>query len=120
MQSAQPYLDSFKAAMDNDLNTSLALTEVYNVLKADITDATKVYLIEKFDYVLGLDLLNPKKKEQKSDDALTKEIEDLIEKRTLARQNKDWATADSIRDRLKEMHVVVKDTPNGIEWHIEN
>lgn len=120
LQSAQPYLDSFKAAMDNDLNTSLALTEVYNVLKADITDATKVYLIEKFDYVLGLDLLNPKKKEQKSDDALTKEIEDLIEKRTLARQNKDWATADSIRDRLKEMHVVVKDTPNGIEWHIEN
>ena len=120
LQSAQPYLDSFKAAMDNDLNTSLARTEVYNVLKADITDATKVYLIEKFDYVLGLDLLNPKKKEQKSDDALTKEIEDLIEKRTLARQNKDWATADSIRDRLKEMHVVVKDTPNGIEWHIEN
>lgn len=120
LQSAQPYLDSFKTAMDNDLNTSLALTEVYNVLKADITDATKVYLIEKFDYVLGLDLLNPKKKEQKSNDALTKEIEDLIEKRTLARQNKDWATADSIRDRLKEMHVVVKDTPNGIEWHIEN
>ncbi|MGN0559256.1 MAG: cysteine--tRNA ligase [Acutalibacteraceae bacterium] len=120
LQSAQPYLDSFKTAMDNDLNTSLALTEVYNVLKADITDATKVYLIEKFDCVIGLDLLSPKKKEQKSDDALTKEIEDLIAKRTDARKNKDWATADSIRDRLKEMHVVVKDTPNGIEWHIEN
>lgn len=120
LQSAQPYLDSFKTAMDNDLNTSLALTEVYNVLKAYISDATKVYLLEKFDYVLGLDLLSPKKKEQKSDDALTNEIEDLIAKRTEARKNKDWATADSIRDRLKEMHVVVKDTPNGIEWHIEN
>ena len=47
------------------------------------------------------------------------EIEELIAQRTKARAEKDWATADAIRDKLKEMKVVVKDTKDGIEWHVE-
>ena len=50
---------------------------------------------------------------------LPKEVEELIAQRTKARAEKDWATADAIRDKLKEMKVVVKDTKDGIEWHVE-
>ena len=47
------------------------------------------------------------------------EIEALIQKRAEARKAKDWATADAIRDQLAAMHVVMKDTPHGVEWHVE-
>ena len=54
-----------------------------------------------------------------ADDDFAKEVEELIAQRTKARSEKDWATADAIRDKLKEMKVVVKDTKDGIEWHVE-
>ena len=53
------------------------------------------------------------------DNTLDQEIEDLIARRTEARKNKDWATADAIRDELKARHVVLEDTPQGVKWHIE-
>lgn len=119
-EKAQPYIDSFKQALDNDINTSLGLTCVYDVLKADLDDATKLYLIDEFDKVLSLDLTNTKTVEKSSaNDDISAEVEELIAKRTQARAAKDWATADAIRDKLKEMHVVIKDTKDGIEWHFE-
>ncbi len=54
------------------------------------------------------------------DSGLAEEIEGLIAKRAEARKNKDWAAADAIRDELAARHVVVKDTPQGVQWHIEN
>ncbi|MGN0550945.1 MAG: cysteine--tRNA ligase [Acutalibacteraceae bacterium] len=118
---AKPYLESFAAAMDNDLNTSLALTAVYDVLKADIADVTKRCVIEKFDEVLSLDLLNAAAKAENSgaDKDLTAEIEALIAKRSEARKNKDWATADAIRDELKARRIIVEDSPQGIKWRFE-
>lgn len=62
--------------------------------------------------VLGL--LYGKKKQ-----SLDEEIEALINRRTQARKEKDWATADAIRDELKARHVVLEDTPQGIKWRIE-
>ena len=56
---------------------------------------------------------------QKKEDSLDAEIEALIEKRAEARKNKDWATADAIRDELKARHIVLKDTPQGVKWSIE-
>ena len=50
---------------------------------------------------------------------LDSEIEALIEKRAQARKNRDWATADAIRDELRARHVVLEDTPQGVKWHIE-
>ena len=50
---------------------------------------------------------------------LAREIEALIEKRAQARKAKDWAAADAIRDELAARHVVLKDTPAGVQWHIE-
>ena len=51
------------------------------------------------------------------EDTLDEEIENLIAQRTAARKNKDWATADKIRDQLKAMNIVLEDTPQGIKWH---
>lgn len=122
-EKAQPYLDSFKEALDNDINTSLGLTCVYDVLKSQLDDATKLYLINEFDKVLSLDLTKAspaQAKTESADSEINAEVEALIAQRTKARAEKDWATADAIRDKLKEMNVVIKDTKDGIEWHFEN
>lgn len=119
--SLSPYRKAFMEAMDNDLNTSLGLTSVYDVLKADdINDSEKLALIKEFDSVLSLDLLKGKNKSDKSgDDDLSKEVELLIQKRNEARKNKDWATADAIRDELKARNIVLIDTPDGVKWKFE-
>ena len=103
----------FTDALDNDLNTSLGLTAVYDILKADTNDATKLYLIEQFDKVLGLDLTNA---ESGSADDLDSEIEALIAERQQARADKDWAKADKIRDDLLAKNIKLIDTPNGVTW----
>lgn len=121
MEDAQPFIDKFKENMDNDLNTSLGITSVYDVLKANISDATKIYLLNDFDKVLSLDLVKTanKLKEEKNSSVDTAKVEELIKKRTEARANKDWATADAIRDELNAMNVVIKDTPDGITWSVK-
>ena len=63
---------------------------------------------------------NPAEEEPSGGDALSAEIEAMIAQRTEARANRDWATADAIRDKLKEMHVVVLDTKDGVSWKIES
>ena len=97
---------------------------LYDLLKSDLTDATKRWLIADFDKVLSLDLLKAgEKAAEKPESSLspeeTAEIEALLEKRAAARKAKDWAAADAIRDELAARHVVMKDTPNGVEWHVE-
>lgn len=121
MKEAQPFIDKFKENMDNDLNTSLGITSIYDVLKANISDATKIYLLNDFDKVLSLDLVKTanKLKEEKNSSVDTAKVEELIKKRTEARANKDWATADAIRDELNAMNVVIKDTPEGITWSVK-
>lgn len=121
MEEAQPFIDKFKENMDNDLNTSLGITSIYDVLKANISDATKIYLLNDFDKVLSLDLVRTanKLKEEKNSSVDTAKVEELIKKRTEARANKDWATADAIRDELNAMNVVIKDTPDGITWSVK-
>ena len=121
MDEAQPFIDKFKENMDNDLNTSLGITSIYDVLKANISDATKIYLLNDFDKVLSLDLVKTanKLKEEKNSSVDTAKVEELIKKRTEARANKDWATADAIRDELNAMNVVIKDTSDGITWSVK-
>lgn len=121
MDEAHPFIDKFKENMDNDLNTSLGITSIYDVLKANISDATKIYLLNDFDKVLSLDLVKAanKLKEEKNSSVDTAKVEELIKKRTEARANKDWATADAIRDELNAMNVVIKDTPDGITWSVK-
>jgi len=117
--AVQTHEASFREALENDLNTSLAVTALYDVLKANVNDATKRAVIASFDKVLSLSLLERAAalKEQSSSPVEgAEEIEALIAARAEAKKAKNWAEADRIRDQLKEMGIEIKDTPNGVEW----
>ena len=109
----------FIEAMDDDLNTADALAAIFTLAK-DINimvaaEPTKVAceealkLFDELCDVLGI-LYN------KSDNDLDAEVEELIAKRTEARKNKNFAEADAIRDKLKEMGIILEDTPQGVKW----
>ena len=100
----------FKNALEDDLNTSLAITILYDVLKDEtITNNTKFELIKKFDSVLSLSLV----KDNKIDPELEKYILEKIEERKQAKINKDYELADKIRKELEEKKILLKDTREG-------
>ena len=112
---------AFCDAMDNDLNTSLAVTAIYDVLKADTNDATKRALLADFDSVLSLDLLeNADKLNEKDEPAESDEFSAMVEeallRRAEAKKAKNFAEADRIRDELSAKGVVITDTPQGAKW----
>ena len=118
---------AFTAALDNDMNTALAVTAVYDTLKAKTTPATKIALIEDFDRVLGLDLVKAAKdaleKEKQaaaeaSADPFIAEIEDKIRQRAEAKKAKNYALADEIRNELSAKGVTLIDTPQGTKFTI--
>jgi cysteinyl-tRNA synthetase len=115
---------AFETAMSDDLNISLALSAIFdfvnevnklmdeNMLSKE--EAEQVYnLMMRFDKVLGI--IGEVKKEKE----LPKEAEELIRKREEARKAKDWKTADKIREQLKNMGIIIEDTPQGVKWKIE-
>lgn len=112
----------FEKAMDADLNTSLAITALYDVLKAKTNDVTKLAALEDFDRVLSLDLLAHGEKQRRADrEAQVKEerdpeIDALVQQRTEAKKAKNWAEADRIRDELKARGITITDTPQGTKW----
>ena len=111
--------EKFISIVGNDLNTALGITFVYDILKADTTDATKLEVIKDVDKVLSLNLVREKKQEEvseKSDFEL--QIEELIAKRAEAKKNKDFAAADAIRAQLADMGVTIKDTREGTVYTI--
>ena len=115
------YSKKFSDVLGNDMNTSLAVTSVYDALKADTNDATKLAIINDFDKVLSLDLVDEAKKyNEKQTSAPAKEedaeIDALVAQRTQARKDKNWAEADRIRDELNARGIVLTDTPEGVKW----
>ena len=120
---AAPYLAAFKAALENDLNTSLAVTALYDVLKSSLNGKTKRTLVAEFDRVLSLDLLKAaeklnEKSEAQSDDPRRAEIEKMIAARAEAKKRKDYAEADRIRAELSAMGVTLTDTKDGTTYTI--
>ena len=111
----QEFKNNFKEALENDLNTSLALTTLYDVLKSDLSGKSKLYLINDFDKVLGLDLL----KEEQLDKDLKEYIQNKINERNIAKQNKDYQTADKIREELLKQNIIIKDTREGTTFEIQ-
>ncbi len=111
--------EKFADALNDDLNTADALAEVFRLAKdinllidggakkGELTAACELF--DELCSVLGL-LYNRK------NDSLDNEVEQLIAQRTEARKNRDFATADAIRDKLKEMGIVLEDTPQGVKW----
>ena len=115
------YRARFIEAMDDDLNTADALSALFELARdanSTITAANAPsrelceFTLSLFNELAGVLGLLYKKKET----SLDAEIEELIAQRTQARQNRDWATADRIRDELKARGVVLKDTPQGVQW----
>ncbi|MBQ8510197.1 MAG: cysteine--tRNA ligase [Clostridia bacterium] len=131
----------FLDALGNDLNTALAITAVYDVLKYKTNDKTKLTVIGDFDRVLGLDLIakaDVKRREVAAaapaaqsgdyaiiresgdaDAAVIAEIEEAIKQRAAAKKAKDYATADKIRADLAEKGVILEDIPKGTKYRIE-
>ena len=110
---------NFTDALDNDLNTSLAVTAVYDVLKSKTNAATKLALIDEFDKVLGLDLTaNAKELAEQAASAssdIPSEVLELVEQRKAARKDKNFALADELRGRIAELGYEVKETRQGTE-----
>ncbi len=118
------YRAKFEDALCNDVNTSMAITVLYDVLKADTNDATKLALINDFDYVLSLDLYNQgvKLASQTENAGIDAELEAFvlakIEERAAAKKEKDFAKADAIREELLAKGVAIKDTREGVKWEL--
>jgi len=101
------YKNKFKEALEDNLNTSNALTVLFDVLKDEVLDDyNKLVIIEDFDRVLSLDLTL-------KDNNIPKEIEDLVNERNIAKTNKDFSKSDEIRDKLLSMGYTIKDTRDG-------
>lgn len=114
----------FSKAMDDDLNISVALSalfdfvrEVNALLDAELVSRSEAKKVAAF--MQGLDEVLGVIGEVKTEEALPKEAEELIEEREEARKVRDWARADALRLRLKEMGVIVEDTPQGVKWRLE-
>ena len=120
---APSFLEKYKAefikAMDDDFNTADAMGVLFSLVreintmiaaapkKAEIE--ASIALFDELTYVFGL-IYNRKS------DSIDEEIEELIEQRTAARKARDFAKADAIRDKLKEMGIILEDTPQGVKW----
>ena len=118
--------------MGNDLNTSMAITALYDVLKADTNDATKLAILASFDQVLSLSLLFKaaalREKEQAAQASaqtsggytVTGEgdpaVDALVAARGEAKKAKNFAESDRIRDQLKAQGIEVTDVPGGAAW----
>ena len=113
----------FKLALENDLNTSLAITAVFDVLKAQTTNSTKIKLLQDFDKVLGLGFAQILSQENGTknqvDENLKNYIDEMIEKRKQAKLQKDYALADSIRNELLSKGIELVDTKDGTTYKIK-
>ena len=110
-------MSEFTSAMDNDLNTALAVTAVYDVLKSRSNAATKLALLAEFDKVLGLDLIQTAEKslEAAENDEIPAEVMELAEQRKAARKEKNFKLADEIRGRIEALGYEIKETRQGTE-----
>jgi cysteinyl-tRNA synthetase len=130
------FLDQFVQAMDDDLNTSNAIALLFEKVKemnktmdSPLDDSSKAGLsLERRQLYLAAAVLGFLHEEPEpffealaasTQEADSEEIEKLIEERKSARKNKDWAGADAIRQRLKDMGIVLEDGPKGTTWRYD-
>ena len=106
----------FKECLEDDLNTANAITVLYDLLKSDVDGSTKYHLIFNWDQVLSLELIKDIDDNTEHDEEILKKIEE----RNIAKKNKDYATADKIRDELLEKGIILKDTPEGTIYEYNN
>lgn len=112
------YRDKFIAALCDDLNSSMAITVLYDMLKSDMTDAAKYALAESFDKVLSLGLVSAhgEKAEETVDAELEQYVLAKIEERKAAKKERNFARADELRAELLERGIALEDTREGTKW----
>ena len=115
-ESFDKYNNEFKSALADNLNTSNALTVLYDVIKSELNNNTKLALISSFDKVLSLDLLQ---EEKTLSNDLENYIDEMIQKRNEAKNNKDYTLADSIRNELLDKGIILKDTREGTIYEVK-
>ena len=101
--------NKFKETLDNNLNTSLSLTVLSDVLKSNMNDYTKRRLIENFDKVLSLDLL------EEDNSEIPSEVLELVEKRNNYKQEKNYQEADLVREEIAKLGYKILDTRDGVK-----
>lgn len=108
------YNEKFKEALEDDLNTANALSVLYEVLKDDnVNGKTKIEIVSIFDKVLSLDLVTDKKNISNEEQILK-----MIDERNIAKKNKDFVKADSIRDELLKMNIRLVDKREGTTYEV--
>ncbi|HEX2178521.1 MAG TPA: cysteine--tRNA ligase [Actinomycetota bacterium] len=121
----QEYLDRFREAMDDDFNTPMAISVMFDLVKhgnslLEEGQADRVSgLVAAFDQMSEVFGISPGKPDPDAatGQGLSPEESELLDRRAQARKDKDWAESDRLRDRLAELGVVVEDTPAGTRWH---
>ena len=116
-EGTEKYIKEFSEALEDDLNTSLALTTLYNVLKSDLDNSQKRYLVRRFDEVLSLNLID--NNENTIDSETIEYIEKQIELRNNAKKEKNFTLADNIRNELLSKGIVLLDTREGTKYEIK-
>lgn len=114
--------EKFEASLCDDLNTSMAITVLYDVLKDDVNDCTKFALAESFDQVLSLNLTAGALEDEQAsdvDEELAAYVAEKIAERAAAKKAKDFAKADAIREELSARGILLKDTREGTVWSKE-
>jgi cysteinyl-tRNA synthetase len=120
LEEDSKYMEAFKKAIEDDLSTPRALAELWGLLKDGKAALQTLTAVFNMDKVLGLGLEEAVNKRNDSkhgeNDEFSLEIKELIEKRTEAKKAKDFATADNIRQSLKERGIILEDGPAGTTW----
>ncbi len=111
----QEYDQRFKNYLEDDLNTSNTITLIYDLLKSNVDNSTKYALIKSWDKVLSLNLCE----EKEISESLKKYIEEKIEERKKAKEEKNYELADQIREELLKENIVLKDTREGTTYEIK-
>ncbi len=106
------YKNKISDSIGNDLNTANVITTLYDVLKDNISNSSKIEIIKLVDSILSLDLL----KKEDTSDVDVKYIEEMIEKRKQAKEEKNYQLADSIREELKNNNIEIIDTKEKTTW----
>ena len=113
------YKVDFKQCLNDDLNIANAFTVLFNVLKDDkLNNSEKKILIEDFDRVFSLNLID-EKEQNKLDNEKIKYVEELLNERAIARVNKQWEKSDKIRDMLLEENIEIFDTKEVTTWKLK-
>lgn len=113
-ETAEAFRRDFEEAINDDLNIPRALGVVWNIIRYGKKSKELFELLVHMDSILGLDIA--KAGEDEKTEQLDPVIEKLVGERQQARKDKNWKLADELRDRLKDMGIILEDTPQGVKW----